>query len=151
DVLYDLAFVLMDLCERGLTAPANVVLNRYLTQTQRPEDLDALAALPLYLSMRAAIRAKVTAARLAQAGADERPGIAGSARNYFHWALRFLQPKPPRLVAVGGLSGTGKSAVTRALAPRIGAAPGAVVLRSDVERKALFGKAEDEPLSADAY
>jgi aminoglycoside phosphotransferase family enzyme/predicted kinase len=151
DVLYDLAFVLMDLCERGLGSAANVVLNRYLTQTQRVEDFDALAALPLYLAMRAAIRAKVTAARLEQAGADAKADIARTARTYFDWAQRFIAPAPPVLVAVGGLSGTGKSAIARALAPMLGSAPGAVVLRSDVERKALFGKAEDEPLPADAY
>ncbi len=63
DVLYDLAFLLMDLIERSLSAAANIVLNRYLAETRRDEDLDALAALPLFLSLRAAIRAKVTAAR----------------------------------------------------------------------------------------
>jgi aminoglycoside phosphotransferase family enzyme len=60
DVFYDLAFLLMDLLERGLARPANIVLNRYLSETQRAHDLDALAALPFFLSMRAAIRAKVT-------------------------------------------------------------------------------------------
>ena len=48
DVLYDLAFLLMDLIERGLPQPANVVFNRYLAQTRRAEDFDALAALPFY-------------------------------------------------------------------------------------------------------
>ena len=67
DVLYDLAFLLMDLVERGLIEPANVVLNRYLAETRRDENLDALAALPLFMSLRAAIRAKVTAARRDQA------------------------------------------------------------------------------------
>jgi len=64
DVLYDLAFLLMDLVERRLNPSANTVFNRYLVETKRIEDLDALASLPLFLSMRAAIRAKVTAARL---------------------------------------------------------------------------------------
>ena len=63
DVFYDLAFLLMDLIERGLHRAANIVFNRYLTDTQRIHDLDALAALPLFMSVRAAIRAKVTAAR----------------------------------------------------------------------------------------
>ena len=71
DVFYDLAFLLMDLLERGLAFAANVVLNRYLTQTRRIEDLDALATLPFFLSMRAAIRARVTAARLERAKASE--------------------------------------------------------------------------------
>src|SRR5438552_4101898 len=70
DVLYDLAFLLMDLVERGLEPIANLVLNRYLTESRRIEDLDALAALPLFLSLRAAIRAKVTAAKLHMSGTD---------------------------------------------------------------------------------
>src|SRR5262249_37192176 len=116
DVLYDLAFLLMDLVERGLEAPANIVLNRYLIETRRTEDLDALATLPFHLSMRAAIRAKVTAARLDHAKDDEeRSEIAGMARKYFDFACRFLAPAPPMLVAVGGLSGTGKSLLARGL------------------------------------
>jgi uncharacterized protein len=151
DVLYDLAFLLMDLVERGLKPAANVVFNRYLVETKRPEDLDALATLPLFLSLRAAIRAKVTAARLEHAASDQRAAIAHSARAYFDFAQRFIEPKPPRLIAIGGLSGTGKSALALALAPELAPDPGAVVLRSDVERKALFGKDENERLPQDAY
>jgi aminoglycoside phosphotransferase family enzyme/predicted kinase len=151
DLLYDLAFVLMDLAERGLGEAANIVLNRYLADTRRDEDLDALAALPFYLSMRASIRARVTAAKLEQASEAEQPEIAQRARAYFDWAPRFISPPTPILVAVGGLSGTGKSALARALAPAIKPEPGAVLLRSDVERKALFGKTETEPLPSAAY
>jgi aminoglycoside phosphotransferase family enzyme/predicted kinase len=151
DVLYDLAFLLMDLVERGLGGPANIAFNRYLAETRRTDDLDALAALPFYLSMRAAIRAKVTAARLEQAKSSERPAITRAARTYFDWAGRFIAPPPPVLVAVGGLSGTGKSVLARGLAPTLAPAPGAVLIRSDVERKALFGKDETEPLPRDAY
>ena len=117
DVLYDLAFLLMDLIERGLNDAANTVLNRYLAETRRAEDLDALAALPLFLSLRAAIRAKVTAARLADADAAKRAGIAQAARTYFRLACRLITPPAPTLVAIGGLSGTGKSVLARALAP----------------------------------
>jgi uncharacterized protein len=151
DVLYDLAFLLMDLIERGFAAPANIVFNRYLTETRRLEDLDALVALPLFLSVRAAIRAKVTAARLRQAEAGTRPAIERSAQTYFRLAQRLIAPTAPRLVAVGGLSGTGKSLLARALAPELGAAPGAVVLRSDVERKTLFARSETERLPSSAY
>jgi aminoglycoside phosphotransferase family enzyme/predicted kinase len=151
DVLYDLAFLLMDLVERGLGGPANIVFNRYLLCTQRPEDLDALAALPFFLSMRAAIRAKVTAARLEQAEPEKQAEIRRNARKYLEWAQRFIEPSPPMLVAIGGLSGTGKSALAGALAPSLAPAPGAVVLRTDVERKALFGKAETETLPREAY
>ena len=151
DVLYDLAFLLMDLIERGLPQPANVVFNRYLAQTRRPEDLDALAALPFYLSMRAAIRAKVTAERRERAAPAEQAAIGQSARRYFDLALRVIAPAPAVLVATGGRSGTGKSALARALAPELAPMPGAVVLRSDAERKALFAKEENEPLPPAAY
>ena len=70
DVLYDLAFLLMDLHARGLDEAANIVFNRYLIETHRDADLDGLAALPFFLSMRAAIRAKVTAARLERGTAE---------------------------------------------------------------------------------
>jgi aminoglycoside phosphotransferase family enzyme/predicted kinase len=151
DVLYDLAFLLMDLVERGLPEAANVVFNRYLTQTRRAEDLDALAALPFYLSMRAAIRAKVAAERRERATAPEQAAIGASARRYFDLARRALEPAPPVMVATGGRSGTGKSALARALAPQLAPMPGAVVLRSDAERKALFDKDEDEKLPAAGY
>ena len=149
DVLYDLAFLLMDLIERGLRPAANIVLNRYLSETRRTEDLDALAALPLFLSLRAAIRAKVAAERRAQGA--ERADIEQSARAYFALAGRLLAPPPPRLLAVGGLSGTGKSLLARALAAEILPEPGAVVLRSDAERKALFGLVETDRLPQTAY
>jgi aminoglycoside phosphotransferase family enzyme/predicted kinase len=151
DVLYDLAFLLMDLSERGLQAPANVVLTRYLEETRRPEDLDGLAALPFFLSLRAAIRAKVTAARAERAEQDAPEGIAQSARRYFSFACDLIAPPPPVLVAIGGLSGTGKSVLARGLAPSLGPAPGAVVLRSDLERKALFGIAETDRLPPEGY
>ena len=151
DVLYDLAFLLMDLVERGLEPSANIVFNRYLAETRRVEDLDALAGLPLFLSMRAAIRAKVTAARADHAAPDRKAALERSARTYFDFACRFIAPASPVLVAVGGLSGTGKSALARALAPHLPPAPGAVVLRSDVERKTLLGKDERDQLPADAY
>jgi hypothetical protein len=127
------------------------VFNRYLVEAKRGEHLDALAALPFFLSMRAAIRAKVTAARIERAKPDEHPEIARTARTYFDWARRFIAPAPPTLVVVGGLSGTGKSVLARALAPTLAPPPGAVVLRSDVERKVLAGKGEFERLGPEAY
>jgi aminoglycoside phosphotransferase family enzyme/predicted kinase len=151
DVLYDLAFLLMDLVERRLPAAANIVLNRYLAETDRACDLDALAALPLFLSVRAAIRAKVTAARLDHAAASAHAALAQSAKTYFALASDLIAPPPPLLVAVGGLSGTGKSVLARALAPELPPAPGAVALRSDVERKRAFGASETDRLPPEAY
>ena len=149
DIFYDLAFLLMDLIERGLLPAANIVLNRYLTDTQRIHDLDALAALPLFMSIRAAIRAKVTAARLRQAGSQAE--LTQGPRDYAALAQEILVPGKPRLIAIGGLSGTGKSLLARALAPRLHPLPGAVVLRSDIERKALFAAGEAEKLPEAAY
>jgi predicted kinase len=149
DPLHDLAFLLMDLIARGLRRPANIVLNRYLAESRRPSDLDALAALPLFMSVRAAVRAKVAAERLRFA--KDKTAAEQSARDYFALALRLIAPASPQSVAVGGLSGTGKSALARALAPDIGPEPGAVILRSDIERKLLFGVAETAPLPKEAY
>ena len=150
DVLYDLAFLLMDLEERGLRAAANRLFNRYLAP-EPPDAVTGLVALPLFLSLRAAIRAKVEAAsaeRLDRQKCDETCALA---RRYFDCAVRFLADFPPRLVAVGGLSGVGKSALAGALAPEIGRAPGALWLRSDLERKAMFGVEETVGLPASAY
>ncbi len=146
DVLYDLAFLLMDLIARRLRPAANIVVNRYIMETQHTDDLDALAALPLYLSLRAAIRAKVAAERQIRDASVEQ-----SARDYFALAQRLLVPPPPRLIAIGGLSGTGKSLLARALAPEILPEPGAILLRSDVERKAMFGTPETKRLPPEAY
>jgi aminoglycoside phosphotransferase family enzyme/predicted kinase len=151
DALYDLAFLLMDLLERGLAAAANVVLNRYLAENRSAEDLDGLATLPFFLSMRAAIRAEVTAARMERASASERAAIANAARAYFTFAGRAVAPPKPKFIAIGGLSGTGKTRLARALAPQLGPMPGAVIVRSDLERKALFGIAETDKLPPQAY
>jgi uncharacterized protein len=151
DVLYDLAFLLMDLVERDLGAAANVVLNRYLAETRRMSDLDALAALPFFMSLRAAIRAKVTASRATLMAPSDRAGARAAAVRYFALACRLIRPPPPMLAGIGGLSGTGKSRLAATLAPRLEPEPGAVVLRSDVERKALARRRDDERLPADAY
>jgi aminoglycoside phosphotransferase family enzyme/predicted kinase len=142
DIAYDLAFLLMDFDHHGRRDFANLVFNHYLAFAD--EELEGatspLGALPLFLSLRAAIRAHVgatTAAAIDAAPARQR--ALAEADAYLDRALAYLDPPPPRLVAVGGLSGSGKSRLARAVAPRLGAAPGAVVLRSDVIRKRLAG------------
>lgn len=149
DVLYDLAFPLMDLIHYGRQAEANALLNRYLALTAS-ENLDALAALPLFLSLRSAIRAHVLLARLGRNSRDDNETMP-SARAYFELACRTIAPRAPVLVAVGGLSGTGKSVLARALAPSVLPQPGAVLLRSDVLRKQLFKVDETDRLPEDAY
>ena len=148
DILYDLAFLLMDLEYRGLPDLANLAANRYLDLSD--ED-DGLAALPLFLSLRAAIRAHVTAAA---AHRDAGPGLSESkaeARRYLELARQCLALQPNRLIAIGGVSGTGKSTLAHRLAPLLGIRPGAHVLRSDVIRKRLWGVEPETPLPPGAY
>jgi aminoglycoside phosphotransferase family enzyme/predicted kinase len=149
DVLYDLAFLLMDLWRRGLPHHANAVLNGYLLGAR---DVAGLALLPLFLSCRAAVRAKTsaTAAGL-QGDASRKAELRRSTTEYLAMARRLLAPPPASLVAVGGVSGSGKSTLARAVAPLVGPAPGAVVLRSDEIRKQLLGVAPLERLGPDAY
>ncbi len=138
DVLYDLAFLLMDLIHQGHGEFANLVFNRYLDISGEG---DGLALMPLYLAMRAAIRAHVSAAA----------GEVEQAQGYFRLAGDILQPKPAVLVAIGGVSGTGKTTLAQALASGLGRAPGARILRSDVIRKRLHGIAPEIRLPATAY
>lgn len=149
DVVYDLAFGLMDLLHHDQPRAANIVLNRYLAATP-VENLDALSALPLFMSIRAAIRAQVALAWLKPPHSDD-PSILDEARRYFGLARALIQPLAPRLIAVGGLSGTGKTILARALAPEVTPQPGAVVLRSDLVRKQMLGVEDTDRLPASAY
>jgi len=120
------------------------VLNGYLDEAARSfgeRMLGGLIALPLFLSVRAAVRAHVSAHN----------GDHVLARAYVEAAIRHLSWPAPELRAVGGLSGSGKSTYARALAPSLGAPPGAVVLRSDEIRKRLWGRRPAEPLPPEAY
>jgi aminoglycoside phosphotransferase family enzyme/predicted kinase len=146
DLFYDLAFLLMDLDRHGLCEGSNTVLNTYLEETL---DYTGLAPLPLYLSCRAAIRAHVT---MSMAQKDVNAQMARQdAMAFLNRAVEYLRPVYPSLIAVGGPSGTGKSTLARRLAPAIGAAPGAVILRSDVIRKQLWGLPPTERLPEAAY
>jgi aminoglycoside phosphotransferase family enzyme/predicted kinase len=143
DVLYDLAFVLMDLWHRGLGSLANRLMNRYLDVTG---DEGGLPLLPFFIAVRAAVRAHVLAVQTAADAA-----VIAEARAYLALARHCLAPHAARLVAVGGLSGSGKSTVAAALADRIGPLPGARVLASDRIRKRRFGVAAETRLPPDAY
>ncbi|HTK79455.1 MAG TPA: AAA family ATPase [Rhizomicrobium sp.] len=146
DVFYDFAFLLMDIDRHDLRELANVLLNRYLEKTN---DYAGLAALPLFLSCRAAIRAHVIISKAAQTGTDR--GLQREAAAYLDAAISYLQTRQSRLVAIGGVSGTGKSTLAYGLAPFVGTSPGAVVLRSDLVRKKLLGADELARLPPEAY
>ncbi len=151
DLLYDLAFLLMDLGERRMEAHANALLNAYLDEFGDTANLLGLAALPLFIAMRAAIRAKVELLRAQLAEEPARTQAEKAALSYFRFAETSLAPERPRLIAVAGLSGSGKSSLARALAPHLGGVPGAVILQSDRERKRLFRIDPYERLPDDAY
>jgi aminoglycoside phosphotransferase family enzyme/predicted kinase len=149
DVLYELAFLLMDLWRRRLSHHANVVWNSYLAET---DDLDGVSLMPLFLSCRAAVRAKTSATAAGMQSKTARAAELGQlARDYLMMAAALLQPELPRLIAIGGRSGTGKSTLAQALAPSVGAVPGGVVLRSDEARKRLCGATMSEHLGLEGY
>jgi aminoglycoside phosphotransferase family enzyme/predicted kinase len=139
DVLYDFAFLLMDLRVRRLAAQANAAMNRYWDEAGQPEE--AFALVPAFMALRAVVRMAV----LTEAGDLPR------ADRYRRLARRLLAASHPRLVAIGGLSGTGKSVLARAIAPRLPGPCGARILRTDVMRKTMAGAAPTEALDASAY
>jgi uncharacterized protein len=147
DVLYDLAFLLMDLWHRNLGGLANLVANRYLDQTDND---DGFVLLPFFMALRAAVRAHVVATQAQDETAD-RTGLVRVARSYFDLAQELLDANEPIVLAIGGLSGTGKSTIAETLAPLLGVPPGARVLDSDRIRKALFGKLPEDRLGPEAY
>ena len=151
DVIYDLAFLLMDLIKKGEGRAANRILNRYLNDSRSSDDIYGLRAMPLYLACRAGIRAMVAFQRADMSVRGERTAATGTATDYFHTALDFLNPSAPQLIAIGGFSGTGKTTLAAALAPKLGNAPGALHLRSDIERKVMFDVPETERLQEEFY
>ena len=127
DTLYDLAFLLMDLDKRGQRLTANIVLNRYLWRTQDMSDLDGLAALPVFLALRAAIRAMVGAQKAALAG-DE----LTEPRSYLGRSASYLQRQRPGARSGRWLVGVGQiNTCSRACSvPRAGTRRAAFAQRS---------------------
>ncbi|PLP55626.1 aminoglycoside phosphotransferase [Mesorhizobium loti] len=147
DILYDLAFLLMDLWHRGFPHFANLVMNRYLDEA---DDEDGFVLLPFFMAVRAAVRAHVTATQVEEGSQDD-ARLTAEARSYFELARSLLTETPPRLIAIGGLSGSGKTTVAEAIAHGIGAPPGARIIESDRIRKALHGVPAETRLPDKAY
>ena len=150
DTLYDLAFLLMDLERHGARRLANIVLNRYLWKTGDPDDLEGLAALPLFMGLRAGIRAMVALDRARQEPV-ERVRLLACAVKTMQLGTALATPSPAHLIVIGGLSGTGKTTLAAQITPHFGSAPGALLLRTDLERKWLAGVSEFEHLPKSAY
>lgn len=134
DVMYDVAFTLMDLEARGRKDLGNAFLNTYLEQTG---DWSGLQVLPLYLSRQAYVRAKVTSFLLDDpaVSVEAKQEASTTAANYYRLAWAYTKIERGRLILMSGLSGAGKSTVARKLARKLGA----IHLRSDAVRKHLAG------------
>ena len=143
DVLYDLAFPLMDLWRLGARDLANLLFNRYLDAR---DEADGLPLLSLFMATRAVVRAHVTAAL-----AKEAPARLPDAQGYFALAEALMEPHQTLLVALGGFSGSGKSTLSAHLASALGSAPGARIHATDRIRKALHGVAVTDRLPPEAY
>jgi len=156
DVLYDLAFLLMDLEARNQRAAGNLVLNRYLTTSAlkaegEPRHDAALGCLFPFAALRAGIRALVAADRSAQLEGERAMAKARQTCAFFDRAEALMAPVRVRLIAIGGLSGSGKSTIAARLAPGLARPAGGLHLRSDIERKTLAGVEETEKLDQRHY
>jgi predicted kinase len=134
DVASEVAFLIMDLEDRGRPDLAHRCLNGYVEVTG---DYGLLVPLPFYLTYRAMVRAKVAAIRLGQSGLSSREAehVRQAFSSYLDLAVRYTRSSQPRLFITHGVSGSGKTHYTQ----QVVEATGAIRLRSDVERKRLFG------------
>jgi uncharacterized protein len=134
DVLNELAFLVMDLEDRGRPDFARRALNRYLEITG---DYRGLGVLPYYLTYRALVRAKVCDIRRRQrgVGGQEQRRLTEELGRYVLLADIYAGASTPKLIITHGVSGSGKTTATDQLVEMVGA----VRIRSDLERKRLFG------------
>ena len=146
DVMYDVAFTVMDMEARGSRDLGNAFLNTYIEQTG---DWEGLQILPLYLSRQSYVRAKVTSFLLDDPSVPdaEKDKAKETAAHYYKMAWEYTKPREGKLILMSGVSGSGKSTVARKLARRIGA----VHIRSDAVRKHLAGLPLYERGGGDIY
>ena len=150
DVMSEVAFCAMDLRSRGKSDFAHRFINAYLQHTG---DYEGLALLRFYAVYRALVRAKVASIRLGQQAADARPDQSDldELHHYLDLAKWYTQPQSPCLMIAHGVSGSGKTYGTQPIIESIGG----IRIRSDVERKRLFGLDETSrsrsPIDAGLY
>ena len=146
DVMYDVAFTVMDLESRGRRDLGNAFLNTYIEQTG---DWEGLQLLPLYLSRQAYVRAKVTSLMLDDPAIStaQKAEISETAAHYYKLAWQYTKPRRGKLTLMSGLSGSGKSTAARYLARHTGA----IHIRSDAVRKHLGGIPLNERGGQDLY
>ena len=146
DVMFDIAYIVMDLVVKQRPDLCSVFLNHYVEQTG---DWEGLQILPLYVSRQSYVRGKVTSFMLdnpsvspeAKATAEKQAAL------YYKLAWDYVQPQPGQLFIMSGLSGAGKTTTARRLAQQVGA----VHIRSDAVRKHLAGVPLDQSGGAELY
>jgi len=141
DTMNDVAFLVMDCDARGRSDLGYRFLSRYLEQCG---DYEGLSLLPLYLSYRAGVRGKV-ACLLSDdpsLSEQEKQNQLGEAEDYFRLAAVYLTPPSPRLIAIGGLSASGKSHLALLALEH----EKAIIVRSDATRKRIAATHADLPL-----
>lgn len=146
DVMFDIAYIIMDLDVRERQDLSNRFMNAYVEQMG---DWEGLQVLPLYLSRQSYVRAKVTSFLLDDPSIDAaaKQEIAASAAQYYRLAWEYTRPREGRLILMAGLSGSGKSTLARQLAAQMGG----VHLRSDAVRKHLAGLPLEAAGNEDLY
>ncbi|MGK7939453.1 MAG: AAA family ATPase [Crocosphaera sp.] len=146
DVMFDVAFTVMDLDARKRQDLSNIFLNTYLEHTG---DWQGLQVLPLYLSRQTYVRAKVTSMLLDDPNITEEDhnNALQDAKNYYHLALQYTQKHQGQIIIMSGLSGSGKTTVAKYLAQRINA----ILIRSDALRKHLANIPLNKTGSDDIY
>ncbi|MBD2206828.1 AAA family ATPase [Calothrix sp. FACHB-1219] len=134
DVMFDIAYAVMDLEAQQRPDLSNAYLNTYVEQTG---DWEGLQILPIYLIRQSYVRAKVTSFLLDDPGvpAAVKEEAAKTAAKYYTLAWNYTKPKQGQLILMSGLSGSGKSTTARYLARQLGA----IHIRSDAARKHLAG------------
>lgn len=147
DVISELAFLIMDLTDRGAPELAQRLMNRYLEITG---DYAGLPLLGFYQSYRAVVRAKVASFRLGQEiSAEERAEVLATYQSYMDLAETFVPTGSPQLILMHGMSGSGKSTLSQYLLEKLSA----YRIRSDKERMRLFKAADagTDDLNAGLY
>lgn len=143
DVMDDIAFLVMDLITHERSDLAAALMSRYL---EHSGDYAGLRLLPLYALDRALVRAMVDGL-----AAEQQPTHLAAylerLQARLRTAARLLDPAPPALYLMHGLSGSGKSWLSERLIPRLGA----VRIRSDLERKRLAGVDPSVRAAAEVY
>ena len=140
DVMYDVAFTVMDLDHRGRSDLANLFINTYV---ERTGDWEGLGVLPLYLCRQAYVRAKVTSFLLDDMGVPEsdRQAASKTAAAYYKQAYNYTTATTGKLMLMSGVSGSGKSTIAKQLAAHYaqehGQAQKTIIIRSDAVRKHL--------------